>query len=45
MEKVADIYGLYKSQQKVRFHTPPEINRMTEPMCAEIADFFTGVLE
>lgn len=45
MEKVTDIYGLYKSQQNVRFQTPPEINRMTEPMYLEIADFFTGVLE
>lgn len=45
MEKVTNIYGLYSTQQKVRFQTPPEINRMTEPMYAEIADFLGGVLK
>ena len=29
---------------RLRFETPPEINRMTEPMYGEIADFFTGIL-
>lgn len=45
MEKVKAIYALYGSEGKVDFRTPREINRMTESMYKEIADFFERVLK
>ena len=45
MESVASIYDLYGQQARLRFDTPPEINRMTEAMYQDIVDFFTAALE
>lgn len=43
MESVTGIYDLYKMGHQVRFQTPREINRMTETMYKDIADFFDGL--
>ena len=45
MESVMGIYDLYKMGHQVRFQTPREINRMTEPMYKDIADFFDGLVK
>ncbi|MGC1241261.1 MAG: alpha/beta hydrolase [Chryseosolibacter sp.] len=44
MEAVTAVYELYGKRSNLRFDAPPEINRMTEPMYQDIADFFTNVV-
>jgi hypothetical protein len=43
MEKVKAVYALHGSEDSVTFQSPREINRMTESMYKDIADFFGGV--
>lgn len=45
MEKVSRVYGVYHQRENLRFETPREINRMTEPMYAQLAEFFQAALK
>ena len=40
VESARKIYDLYGSGKNLRFETPPEINRMTEPMYEQVGAFF-----
>lgn len=44
MESVESIYDLYGQRANLRFETPPEINRMTEPMYQDVAEFFSTIV-
>lgn len=41
MNRVKTVYNRYKKTGALRFQTPPEINRITQPMQADITRFLT----
>jgi hypothetical protein len=45
IESIRKIYDLYGRGANLRFETPREINRMTEPMYEDIGKFFLDVIQ
>ncbi len=43
MRAIQNVYDLYGKPDQLIFQTPLEINRMTETMNGEVADFFEGI--